>query len=70
MNHLKDTKEEMFSESAILTLSEIEKLVGKEEIEAIEKEGGITRSEVKSFKVVELPEFQKNLNLKRMGGAE
>lgn len=70
MDILRDTKKEMFEENAVLTLSDIEGIVGKEEIEAIEKEGGITRSEVKSFKVVELPEFQKNLNLKRMGGAE
>lgn len=65
MSKLKDSEEELFEENAVLSLSDVEALVGKDEIKAIEEDGGITRSEVKSYKIVELPEFQKNLNLKR-----
>jgi len=67
-NMIKEAQPQMFNENAVLTLSDVEKVVGKEEIDAIEQEGGITRSEVKSFKVVPLPEFQKNKNLKKMEG--
>jgi len=68
---IREAQPEMFEENAVLTLSDVEKVVGKDEIKAIEEDGGITRSEVRSFKVVELPEFQKNLNLKRAAeGAE
>ena len=71
MNMIRESKREMFDESAVITMSDLEKVVGKDEIKAIEEDGGITRDKVKSYKIVELPEFQKNLNLKRAAeGAE
>lgn len=61
-NHIRAVRPSEFDSSCVITIEDVTKTLGDDEVQRIEAAGGIIRDEPKSYKIVALPMFMAELN--------